>query len=229
MENSLRDALPIWTTAWQDIIQVKFRQLKRLPLILLIYIVFSEKQKAYDFEKYLISGSGQALAQAPCKSSVFQECVRNFAGQNSPNQATVFSEPVAFGCFRKYLYPQMTILLVDDDEDDQDIFKEAVCLINPNIKCLLAKDGEDGLAQLETVNPLPDYVFLDVNMPRMDGREFLKRVKGDARLAKIPVVIYSTSNHKHELGEYFRMGASNFITKPSEFNLLITYLKSILS
>lgn len=123
----------------------------------------------------------------------------------------------------------MTILLVDDDEDDQDIFKEAVCLINPNIKCLLAKDGEDGLAQLETVNPLPDYVFLDVNMPRMDGREFLKRVKGDARLAKIPVVIYSTSNHKHELGEYFRMGASNFITKPSEFNLLITYLKSILS
>lgn len=123
----------------------------------------------------------------------------------------------------------MTVLLVDDDEDDQDIFKEAAELVIPDITCLFAKDGEKCLEQLETRSPLPDYIFLDVNMPRMDGKECLKRLKADARFQKIPVIIYSTSNHKSELGEYFRLGASNFLTKPSEFNLLVAYLKSVLS
>jgi len=122
----------------------------------------------------------------------------------------------------------MTILLVDDDEDDQDIFMEAAAIVIPGIKCLIARDGGNGLSQLETLPELPDYIFLDVNMPGMDGREFLKRIKGHPRYKSIPVVIYSTSNHKSELGDYFKMGASNFITKPSEFNLLVTYLKTIL-
>ena len=122
----------------------------------------------------------------------------------------------------------MTILLVDDDEDDQDIFKEAVSVIRSDITCLFAKDGEQGLTLLETLTALPQFIFLDVNMPRMDGKQFLKAVKAHPRFQTVPVVIYSTSNHKSELGEYFKMGASNFITKPSEFNLLVAYLKSVL-
>ena len=122
----------------------------------------------------------------------------------------------------------MTILLIDDDDDDRDIFTEAASIVVPGIKCIIAKDGEQGLSQLETIAPSPDYIFLDVNMPKMDGREFLKHVKEHPVFKKIPVIIYSTSSHKSELGEYFKMGASNFITKPSEFNLLITYLKSVL-
>lgn len=123
----------------------------------------------------------------------------------------------------------MTILLVDDDEDDQDIFKEAVSIVRSDVTCSFANDGEQGLALLETVAAPPDYIFLDVNMPRMDGKQFLQAIKADPRFQNIPVVVYSTSNHKSELGEYFRLGASNFITKPSEFNLLITYLKSVLT
>ena len=122
----------------------------------------------------------------------------------------------------------MTVLLVDDDKDDQEIFQEAVSMIDPEINCLLANDGAQGLSQLETLTSLPNYIFLDVNMPRMDGKEFLKLVKADSRFSSIPVVIYSTSNHKSELGEYFGLGASNFLTKPSEFNLLITLLRSVL-
>ena len=123
----------------------------------------------------------------------------------------------------------MTVLLVDDDEDDQDIFREAALIVNPHLEFLVARDGEDGLSVLEKRTAhLPDFIFLDVNMPRMDGREFLKIVKGDARFSNVPVVIYSTSKHKSELGDYFRLGASNYITKPSEFNLLITYLQSVL-
>lgn len=123
----------------------------------------------------------------------------------------------------------MTILLIDDDEDDQDIFKEAATLVIPDIHFLVAKDGEHALEVLEmSGSSLPDHIFLDVNMPKMDGREFLRIVKADPRFQKIPVVIYSTSKHKSELGEFFRMGASNYITKPSEFNLLLTYLRSVL-
>jgi CheY-like chemotaxis protein len=122
----------------------------------------------------------------------------------------------------------MTILLIDDDEDDQEVFREAASMIVPTVEFIVAKDGEQGLLQLDTVSKLPDYIFLDVNMPRMDGKEFLRLVKAHPVFKVIPVIIYSTSNHKSELGEYFKMGASNFITKPSEFNLLITYLKAVL-
>lgn len=127
------------------------------------------------------------------------------------------------------IFAEMTILLIDDDEDDQDIFKEAATLVMPDIRFLLAKDGHQALEVLEGCSAnLPDHIFLDVNMPKMDGKEFLRIVKADPRFQKIPVVIYSTSKHKSELGEFFRMGASNYITKPSEFNLLVSYLRSVL-
>lgn len=122
----------------------------------------------------------------------------------------------------------MTVLLIDDDEDDQDIFREAAATVVPEIECLTARDGEEGLRLLRSLSALPMYIFLDVNMPRMDGREFLKRVKADPALRAIPVVIYTTTKHKSELGEYFKLGAGSFITKPSEFSLLVSYLKSIL-
>ena len=122
----------------------------------------------------------------------------------------------------------MTILLVDDDEDDQDIFREAVSVVNPDCEVRLAMDGEHGLTNLSERPQLPDYIFLDVNMPKMDGKQFLEEVKSHPLYSTVPVIIYSTSNHASEMGTYFKMGASNFITKPSEFNLLVTYLRSIL-
>ena len=122
----------------------------------------------------------------------------------------------------------MTILLVDDDDDDLEIFQEAATLVVPDIHWLTAKDGTRGLAVLENTQILPDYIFLDVNMPKMDGLEFLRLVKGIPKFKNIPVVIYSTSKHKSEFGQFFKLGASHFITKPSEFNLLVTYLKSVL-
>ena len=122
----------------------------------------------------------------------------------------------------------MKILLIDDDEDDRDIFKEAVSMAVPGIECLMAKDGEEGMSVLKGLAVLPDHIFLDINMPRMDGKEFLKQVKAHPVFMKIPVVVYSTSKHKSELGEYFRLGAANYITKPSEFNLLVTYLRTVL-
>lgn len=122
----------------------------------------------------------------------------------------------------------MTVLLVDDDEDDRDIFQEALAMAKPDCNLIFATNGEDALRVLKSLQSLPDIVFLDVNMPLMDGRQLLGILKADPRFSAVPVVVYSTSSHKSELGEFFRMGASNFITKPSEFRLLISYLESIL-
>lgn len=122
----------------------------------------------------------------------------------------------------------MTILLIDDDPDDQEIFREAASIVVPDIRCVVARDGEEGVAALEKMAELPDYIFLDVNMPKMDGKEFLKHVKAHPRFKPVPVIMYSTSKHASELGEYFKLGASNYITKPSEFQLLLTYLRSVL-
>lgn len=122
----------------------------------------------------------------------------------------------------------MTVLLVDDDEDDREIFRDAMTIAKPGCHLLFACDGEDGLLVLKGAALLPDVIFVDVNMPKMDGKQFLKTIKADPGFQKIPVVMYSTSSHKTELGEYFRIGASNYITKPSEFGLLVTFLKSIL-
>lgn len=122
----------------------------------------------------------------------------------------------------------MIIMLVDDDEDDRDIFREALSIVRPECELRIAHDGEHALTRLQEETPLPDYIFLDVNMPKMDGREFLRQVKSHPVFHEVPVVIYSTSSHTTEVGKYFKLGANSFITKPSEFNLLVTYLKSIL-
>src|SRR5690242_9174771 len=99
----------------------------------------------------------------------------------------------------------MTILLVDDDRDDQDIFREALSLAKPGCQLMVAEEGEEGLRVLEDGSFRPDYIFLDVNMPKMNGREFLIAVKANPAYSKIPVVMYSTSNQKSELGEYFTL------------------------
>src|SRR6188768_3284882 len=87
-----------------------------------------------------------------------------------------------------------TFLLVDDDLDDQEVFKEALNEISPSIVLRTALNGEDGLAILESeLNPLPDYIFLDLNMPRMSGHQCLSLIKSNARLKDLRVIIYTTS------------------------------------
>jgi CheY-like chemotaxis protein len=85
----------------------------------------------------------------------------------------------------------MTILLVDDDQDDVYIFREAITTIDPNIECIHALDGIEALQRLEDTSV--DIVFLDLNMPRMDGTECLKEIRKKNDLASVPVIIYSTA------------------------------------
>lgn len=109
------------------------------------------------------------------------------------------------------------ILLVDDDADDRKYFKEAVREIDTTIECATAKDGQQALELLRNeAYSLPDYIFLDLRMPRYNGKQCLLQLKADARLKDIPVIIYTTSKEVVESIELQSLGAVHFISKPSD-------------
>lgn len=107
-----------------------------------------------------------------------------------------------------------TCLLVDDDEDDKEIFCLALKKIDPSIDCITASDGREALSILDDGSFIPDYIFLDLNMPRMDGKECLKEIRKQNRLDKVPVIIFTTSSAERDKEETKKLGANSFITKP---------------
>jgi CheY-like chemotaxis protein len=121
----------------------------------------------------------------------------------------------------------MNILLVDDDSDDQSIFCDAIRSISTKVQCVTAQNGKEALTWLEKAKTLPDIIFLDINMPVMDGRETLKALKASDRFKEIPVTMYSTSANPKEIEKFKSMGAE-YLTKPNEFNALILNITEVL-
>jgi len=107
-------------------------------------------------------------------------------------------------------------MIVDDDKDDRFFFRSAIRKNNPSYECIEAEDGADALEQLRKAKQLPDFIFLDLNMPKMDGRECLKELKKDKNLNKIPVIIYSTSGYQVDIKVTKELGADYFLTKLSD-------------
>lgn len=119
-----------------------------------------------------------------------------------------------------------TCLLIDDDIDDQEIFALVLKSLNPSITCITASDGIEAIQKLtmeETLNP--DFIFLDLNMPRMDGKECLQEIKKIDRLKGIPIIIYSTSSEQKDILETRKLGASDYLEKQSS----VTELKNRLA
>lgn len=123
-----------------------------------------------------------------------------------------------------------TILIVDDDADDAEMFQEALHAVDTSIHCIFSEDGAAALKLLESSSheKLPDLIVLDMNMPRMDGRQCLQIIKSSRLLTDIPVIVFSTSKREEDIAQARRMGAMNFITKPSKFAELISIAKEIL-
>jgi len=111
----------------------------------------------------------------------------------------------------------MSILYVDDDIDDQDIFCEAIKLIDPRIVCHVAKDGLQALNLLNELVLLPEFIFLDLNMPLFNGKEFLIELRRSRKFRDIHVVMYSTSKNPKDEVDCKKLGAIDFIVKPSTF------------
>lgn len=120
---------------------------------------------------------------------------------------------------------QITCFLIDDDPDDQEIFTMALEELKMSIRCIAADSGVDALEKLKR-DPLflPDYIFIDLNMPRMTGRECLVEIKKIPRLAGVPFIIYSTSSESRDINETREPGTDYFLTKPYAVSILVNRL-----
>lgn len=120
------------------------------------------------------------------------------------------------------------LLLVDDDLDDQMLFQDAIKEINPLIKVVTAVNGVDAIKTLSANTINPDYIFVDLNMPLMNGIQCLQEIKKLPAQAHIPVIIYSTSSYERDIIQTINNGAFYYIVKPFSFQELCDKLKKVL-
>jgi CheY-like chemotaxis protein len=121
----------------------------------------------------------------------------------------------------------LTVFIIDDDEDDKEMFCEIVTEINTANICITASNGQEALQMLKNQNVAPDFIFVDLNMPRMNGKQFLTQFKILQSLSSIPVIIYSTSKLESDKEETKELGASYFLTKPSSMQKLRSELEFV--
>ncbi len=120
------------------------------------------------------------------------------------------------------------ILLADDDEDDRFLVLEAFRQKFPGSRLTMVEDGEELLeflerreAYLHMPPDMPDLILLDLNMPRIDGRDALRQLKQNPSWRHIPVVVLTTSDAQPDVQRSYIDGANSFITKPSNFHGLL--------
>jgi len=113
------------------------------------------------------------------------------------------------------------VFLIDDDADDREIFEESLTAEHPSV---LYQEAENGAAAFEKLRSesfrKPDLIFLDLNMPVMDGRTFLSQIKADPQFKDIPVIIYSTSSSEADKKFAEENQAAAFLTKQYSISLV---------
>ena len=110
------------------------------------------------------------------------------------------------------------VVMADDDEDDCLLARDAFKQSGSRGIFVCVEDGMKLLDHLSNPHPLPALILLDLNMPRKDGRQTLKEMKGIPRLKDIPVVVFTTSREEKDMALSREMGANSFITKPVLFD-----------
>lgn len=128
----------------------------------------------------------------------------------------------------KNLYKRLFI--IDDDVEDQEILMEALKEVDPTIQCFTAISGEDAFKQFSTdMIVLPDIIFLDMNMPKLNGKQVLSEIRRHTVFYQIPVIMYSTSFAPRDIEEIRQIGAVHHLLKPSRFDELCMALRDVLS
>ena len=118
------------------------------------------------------------------------------------------------------LHGALNILYTDDDQEDQLMFIDAVNEVSDKIRVFTQATGDELIRSLNNPPPSPFVIFLDLNMPKMNGKQCLKLLKEDASFKNIPVIIYTTSYQEKDREETMGLGAHYFLTKPTSINQL---------
>lgn len=125
-----------------------------------------------------------------------------------------------------------TILIVEDNPDHAELIEATILDCEPGIEILSQRNGEDALQYLASLKqrsaPLPDLVFMDIKMPRMNGIETLIAIKQDPQLHYIPVVMLSTSTNESEMRVCLKAGAEIYLAKPLQANAFEELIRPLL-
>ena len=124
------------------------------------------------------------------------------------------------------------ILLVDDSAGDVSLTREALLAARITNQLHVVEDGEQAIDFMRRRGsyrdvPVPDLVLLDLNLPRMDGREVLRELKGDDELRHVPVIVLTTSADERDVLTSYRLHANAFVTKPVEFSEFLLALQQL--
>lgn len=124
------------------------------------------------------------------------------------------------------------VLLVEDSPGDVRLTREAFREANPSVQLHVAADGVEAMAFLRREAehrdaPSPDLVLLDLNLPRMDGREVLAQIKGDPGLRTIPTVILTTSESAADIANSYRLQANCYLSKPQQLDAFESLVRSV--
>jgi CheY-like chemotaxis protein len=136
----------------------------------------------------------------------------------------------------RFQLKKMLVLYVDDDPEDCELFCEVISFVQTfrlipegmTLKCMIARDGLDALDILTTRSVAPDVIFSDINMPMMDGREFVKQLKGHKLLSDVPVYMFSTSFNDEDILNFHRLGVAGCLKKPNGFNEFARMISTVL-
>lgn len=127
------------------------------------------------------------------------------------------------------------ILLVEDNPDHAEFTLKALADGNAQNRTYWVKDGEEALDFLHrrrgwadaTASPRPGLILLDINLPKLDGHEVLRRLKSDETFREIPVIMLTTSSKPDEVTASYRAGANSFVTKPVKFSQFVDHIRSL--
>ena len=122
---------------------------------------------------------------------------------------------------------QKIILLIDDDDDEHEIFLSALKRIDASFNFISANSCEEALDVLENIDP--DFIFIDVNMPRKNGITCLEEIKKLSKISHVPVYMYSTGISAVDGQKALQLGAVDYIIKPNSIAALCTILKKVLN
>ncbi|NOR75003.1 MAG: response regulator [Draconibacterium sp.] len=123
---------------------------------------------------------------------------------------------------------KIPILLVEDDKVDAMTVKRALKEIKVNNPLIIVENGEEALKHLRNVNiEKPGIILLDLNMPKMNGIEFLEIAKKDENIKRIPVIVLTTSKEEQDKMESFNLGVAGYMIKPVDYLQFVEVVKTI--
>lgn len=123
----------------------------------------------------------------------------------------------------------LNVLLIEDDTIEVMKLNRTISSLDLKHNIIEARDGEQALTILRGTSTLPDIILLDLNMPKINGIEFLKIVKNDPHLKYIPTIVLTTSNNERDLLECYKIGIAGYVLKPLKYDDYIAKVEKVLA